>query len=250
MVDILLFGGTTEGRELSEALKRKNIPAMVCVATEYGESLLEPGGSLQVHTERLDEAAMAALMERQQPRLVLDATHPYADGVSRCIRGACAATGRPYRRVLRRSAMEAGCLTFPDMASLIGWIKGQPGVIFSSLGSKEARALSEIPDYQNRVWLRVLPSLEGLEGCLQAGFPAKHIICMQGPFSKELNEAMFRAAGADILVTKESGAAGGFTEKLAAARSCGMAIAVLARPRDADGLTAEEWLRRIEEGTI
>ncbi|MBQ2062409.1 MAG: precorrin-6A/cobalt-precorrin-6A reductase, partial [Oscillospiraceae bacterium] len=43
MVDILLFGGTTEGRELSEALKRKNVPSMVCVATEYGESLLEPG---------------------------------------------------------------------------------------------------------------------------------------------------------------------------------------------------------------
>ena len=250
MIDILLFGGTTEGRELSEALKRKNVPSMVCVATEYGESLLEPGGSLQVHAGRLDEAAMASLMEREQPRLVLDATHPYADGVSHCIQKACTATGMTYRRVLRQSAMEEGCLTFPDMAALIDWLKGQEGIIFSSLGSKEARALSEIPDFEQRVWLRVLPSLEGLEGCLKAGFPAKHIICMQGPFSRELNEAMFRAAGADILVTKESGAAGGFTEKLAAARNCGMTTAVLARPKDTDGLTAAEWLRRIEEGTI
>jgi len=250
LIDILLFGGTTEGRELSEALKRKNIRSMVCVATEYGESLLEPGGSLQVHMGRLDENAMAALMEREQPRLVLDATHPYADGVSRCIQNACAATGRAYRRVLRQTAMEKGCLTFPDLAALIDWLKGQEGVIFSSLGSKEARALSEIPDFEQRVWLRILPSPEGLEGCLQAGFPAKHIICMQGPFSRELNEAMFRAAGADILITKESGAAGGFTEKLEAARSCGMKVAVLARPKDTDGLTAEEWLRRIEEGTI
>ena len=250
MVDILLFGGTTEGRELSEALKKNNIPAMVCVASEYGESLLEPGGSLQVHAGRLDEAAMASLMEREQPRLVLDATHPYADGVSHCIQRACAATGMTYRRVLRQSAMEEGCLTFPDMAALIDWLKGQEGIIFSSLGSKEARALSEIPDFEQRVWLRVLPSLEGLEGCLKAGFPAKHIICMQGPFSRELNEAMFRAAGADILVTKESGAAGGFTEKLAAARNCGMTTAVLTRPKDTDGLTAAEWLRRIEEGTI
>ena len=250
MVDILLFGGTTEGRELSEALKKKGIPAMVCVATEYGESLLEPGGSLQVHAGRLDETAMAELMERQGPRLVLDATHPYADGVSRCIQSACAATGRTYRRVLRQSAMEEDCLTFPDMAALIEWLKGQEGVIFSSLGSKEAHALSDIPDYQQRVWLRVLPSLEGLESCLKAGFPARHIICMQGPFSRELNEAMFRAAGANILITKESGAAGGFTEKLEAARACGMTTAVLARPKDADGLTSAEWLRRIEEGTI
>ena len=104
MVDILLFGGTTEGRVLAEALKKKGIPAMVCVATEYGESLLEEGGSLAVHAERLDEAAMAALMERERPRLVLDATHPYADGVSHCIQRACAATGMTYRRVLRQSA--------------------------------------------------------------------------------------------------------------------------------------------------
>ena len=250
MVDILLFGGTTEGRVLAEALKKKGIPAMVCVATEYGESLLEEGGSLAVHAERLDEAAMAALMERERPRLVLDATHPYADDVSRSIQNACATTGMEYRRVRRESQMEADCLSFPDMAALISWLSGQEGVIFSSLGSKEARALAAVPGSEERIWLRILPSRKGLEDCLSAGFPAKHIICMQGPFSRELNEAMFRAAGANILITKESGRAGGFAEKLAAARNCGMTVAVLARPRDADGLTAAEWLRRIEEGTI
>ncbi len=250
MVDILLFGGTTEGRVLAEALKKKNVPAMVCVATEYGESLLEAGGSLTVHAERLDEAAMAALMERERPRLVLDATHPYADDVSRSIQNACAAAGREYRRVRRESQMEEGCLSFPDMEALIAWLSGREGVIFSSLGSKEARALAGIPGSAERVWLRILPSMKGLEDCLAAGFPARHIICMQGPFSRELNEAMFRAAGADVLVTKESGRAGGFPEKLAAARNCGMTTAVLARPRDAEGETAAEWLRRLEEGTI
>lgn len=250
MVEILLFGGTTEGRVLAEALKRKGIPAMVCVATEYGESLLEAGGSLRVHAERLDETAMAALMKREQPRLVLDATHPYADDVSRSIQNACAVAGRDYRRVRRESQMEADCLSFPDMAALIEWLSARDGVIFSSLGSKEARALRAVPGSEERIWLRILPSQKGLEDCLNAGFPARHIICMQGPFSQELNEAMFRAAGATILITKESGRAGGFAEKLAAARNCGMTVAVLARPRDADGDTAAEWLHRIEEGTI
>ncbi len=250
MIDVLLFGGTTEGRVLAAALKEQNVPAMVCVATEYGESLLEAGGSLQVHAERLDEAAMTELMERERPRLVLDATHPYADDVSRSIRSACAAAGREYRRVRRESRMEEGCLSFPDMESMIAWLSVQKGVIFSSLGSKEARALAEIPGSAERVWLRILPSLKGLEDCLAAGFPARHVICMQGPFSEELNEAMFRSAGADILVTKESGRAGGFPEKLAAARNCGMTVAVLERPQDADGLTAAEWLQRIKEGIL
>jgi len=250
LIDVLLFGGTTEGRELAEKLKEKEIQTLVCVATAYGESLLEPGGTLRIHRERLDEAAMAALMAQERPRLVLDATHPYADGVSRSIRAACAATDCPYRRVKRNSQPEDGCRIFPDLAAMVAWLQTQEGVIFSSLGSKEARALTAVPGFEERVWLRILPSREGLEACLEAGFPARHIICMQGPFSRELNEAMFRAAGADILITKESGGAGGFGEKLSAARACGMTTAVLERPADADGLPAAEWLERIERGTI
>ena len=40
---------------------------------------------------------------------------------------------------------------------------------------------------------------------------------MQGPFSCEMNAATIRQTGAKYLVTKESGAAGGFLEKLEAA---------------------------------
>ena len=103
---------------------------------------------------------------------------------------------------------------------------------------------------KKRIWLRILPTEQSLKDCLAAGFPPAHIICMQGPFTQELNAAMFRATKADILLTKESGAAGGFPEKLAAARACGMTAAVLARPRDRAGLTLAQWLRRIEEGTL
>ena len=53
-----------------------------------------------------------------------------------------------------------------------------------------------------------------------------------------------------ILITKESGATGGFPEKVAAARDCGMTVAVLARPQDFPGLTCEAWLQRIKEGNL
>ena len=250
MAEVVLFGGTTEGRRLAELLKEKAIPTVVCVATEYGESLLASGGTLRVQRERLDASGMAALLRREDPRLVLDATHPYAAHATEHIQNACAAAGVPYHRVRRASQPEDGCLPFPDMAALTAWLAKQSGVIFSALGVKEARQLTAVPQYRERVFLRILPSREGLAACLDAGFPARHIICMQGPFSRELNEAMFRAAGADILLTKESGSAGGFGEKVAAARRCGMTVAVLERPRDAEGLSAEEWARRIEEGRL
>ena len=43
MNKILLFGGTGEGRALAEWLLAEGIPHTVCVATEYGETLLPPG---------------------------------------------------------------------------------------------------------------------------------------------------------------------------------------------------------------
>ena len=73
---------------------------------------------------------------------------------------------------------------------------------------------------------------------------------MQGPFPEELNTAMFHASKADILLTKESGAAGGFPEKLLAAHACGMTVAVLARPTETDGLPLNVILQRITEGTL
>ena len=38
--------------------------------------------------------------------------------------------------------------------------------------------------------LRILPTAEGVGACLRAGFPASHLLCMQGPFSQALNEAL------------------------------------------------------------
>ena len=250
MAEILLFGGTSEARELAAGLKEQQIHTLVCVATEYGEALLDADGSIAVHTGRLDESAMTALIREHGPRLVLDATHPYADAVSRNIRAACERATTAYLRVKRESAKEDGFLSFPSMNALISWLNTTDGVIFSGLGAKEARALTAVAGFERRVWLRILPFIEGLNTCIEAGFPAKHIICMQGPFSKELNTAMFRAAGAEILITKESGTAGGFLEKLAAARACGMRVAVLKRPNEEAGLTLEEVKRRIEGGEL
>jgi precorrin-6x reductase len=68
---------------------------------------------------------------------------------------------------------------------------------------------------------------------------------MQGPFSRELNRAMFTAAGAAILVTKNSGPQGGFAEKLDAAGDLGMRVALLTRPVEPDGMSLERALREL-----
>lgn len=52
---------------------------------------------------------------------------------------------------------------------------------------------------------------------------------MQGPFTTELNAAMFRQTGAHYVVTKNSGHTGGFQEKLEVARQTGATVIVIER---------------------
>ena len=76
----------------------------------------------------------------------------------------------------------------------------------------------------------------------ELGFDAGHVIAMQGPFSHETNLAMLRQTKAVFLVTKESGKAGGFEDKLTAAREAGAKVILIGRPKE-DGNSLSEVLR-------
>ena len=78
--------------------------------------------------------------------------------------------------------------------------------------------------------MRILPAEGAAEHCAQLGFLPERTILEKGPFTVEQNVAHIRQAAAEILVTKESGAAGGFPEKAEAAAQCGAELLTLRRP--------------------
>ncbi len=250
MYDVVLFGGTEEGRLLAEFLAEMPLTSCVSVATAYGESLLTGNARLTVRQGRMLPEAVLDFLGTHRPRLVLDATHPYAQHISDTLQDCCARLNLPLLRIIRGTQTVEGCRCFGDMESMTAYLNTVEGRIFSTMGAKEASALTHVRDYAQRVTLRRRPCREPLAEVLALGFPAKHIICMQGPFSEELNKAMFAAAGCRILVTKESGAAGGFSEKIAAAQALGMEICVWTRPRRESGVDLEGAKEKIRELTI
>ena len=238
---ILLFGGTGEGRELAEWMLSQGLDATVCVATEYGETLLPDGA--QVHVGRLDAGAMETLMAGGYT-LVIDATHPYAVEVTKNIRAAAQAAGLPCLRLLRQSDREDGCQKAADMAAAADLLEGLPGKVLLTTGSKELDAFAR-PGLRERCCPRVLPMADSLERCLALGFPPKNIICMRGPFTKEMNLATLRQFHVRTLVTKDTGGYGGFRAKADAAREAGCDLVVVERPQTEEGLTLEEVQRRL-----
>lgn len=246
MDKILLFAGTTEGRNLAEFLEKNQIPTEVRVATQYGETLLEEGKYLHVHAGRLDETEMEQQIQKQQITLVIDATHPYAVIVSQNIRRACSRTGTEYIRLARKETDASWKQEMEDVtevasvAEAAAFLAKKEGRIFAATGSKELSAYQVIPDYQDRVVARVLSTPEAVSECAMLGFSGKNLICMQGPFTEDLNVAMLRQAQASWMVTKESGKAGGFLEKLRAAKKAGAKLVVIKRPGERSEEIAED----------
>lgn len=236
---VLLFAGTEEGRTLFEHLYSHGVPVDLSVATEYGRNLIEHGRQ-KVFVNRLDEQEMQHLLEQKGYTLAVDVTHPYATEVTKNIRNACSVAGVPYLRVLRKSGLEEGAALCSDLSEAVHILSAGTGNILSTIGSKELAALTQIPSYRTRVFARILPTSEALQTALSLGFPAKNLICMQGPFTKEMNVSMLRQFGCRYLLTKDSGTVGGFEEKIAAAKEAGALPLVVGRTSKEAGISYDD----------
>ena len=243
MCKLCVFAGTTEGRELTDFLCDQGVRVTACVATEYGEALLTPRENLTISAKRLTDREMEELFTRERFDRVIDATHPYASAVTENIAAACERTGTPYLRLSRRGAEKAEEGVFVlDIAGAVEYLNGTQGPILLTTGSKELAKYTDLADFSNRVYARVLPMEDSLALCREAGLKPAHILAMQGPFTREMNVAMLRSLGAKFLVTKDSGTAGGFDEKVSAAREAGAALVVIGRPPQRCGLSLEETI--------
>ena len=251
MKPVIIFAGTIEGRTLSEYLAGRGVSVIACVATEYGETLIAERPCLRVHAGRLDEGQMEQWIRAQDPVLVVDATHPYASVVSKNLAQACGNTGTEYIRLVREASdlgkLSGKAVITESVDEAVEYLKGTEGNILATTGSKELDKYTAIPDYENRVYARVLSTAEVAASCEKLGFRGKNLICMQGPFSEDLNAAMLRQFDCRYLVTKETGKAGGFEEKIRAAGRAGAQVVLIGRPEELPGYSYAETVRILEE---
>lgn len=232
MKKVLVFAGTTEGRELAELLADSNIKCSVCVATDYALELMNDK-RLDVHCGRLTEEEMEVLMRDGKFDVVVDATHPYAQIVSQNVRQAADMESISLIR-LRRSteSAEEGFVSFKTHEECSAWLSFQTGNILLTTGSKDLGSYAKNETIKNHLFVRVLPGEESIRLCTANGITGRQIIAMQGPFSAQMNECILREYSIDWMVTKISGHAGGFEEKVEAAKKAGVGVCAILPPSE------------------
>ena len=248
MYKVLVFAGTTEGYEICRFLADHQVRTMGFAATEYGGKSLTENEYLTVQTGRLDETAMEQVFIQEKPEMVLDATHPYAAEVTVNICTACEKTQTLYRRVLRESgSREDKAVYVESVQAAAQYLDQTQGNVLLTTGSKELAGFTGMKNYQERLYARVLSLPNVMQACAELGFEGKHLIGMQGPFSRELNAAMLRQYRCKYLVTKDTGKAGGFQDKIDAALECDAVPVIIGRPLKEEGMSVKECKRFLTE---
>ncbi len=253
---IWVLAGTIDAREIIRRLKAEGFDAVASAITERGKRLAKKAGADYV-AGAMDEDKMVEFLRVKMIRAAVDATHPYAVDASLNAMRACSKLKVPYLRFERPPVEARG-----DHIHLVedfqeaGRKAAELGdVIFYAAGSRNIGAFLGACKGK-RVVARVLRDEEVVEECLRLGLRSEDIIADIPPYSKEDNLAMFRQYGADVLVTKESGIAGGMLDKLEAAHELGIQVVVVRRPAvdypetvDDYG-EAVEWVKMVAKQSV
>lgn len=232
-----VFSGTSDGNALAREMVTQGYAVVVSTATEYGGELaIQDCPSVAVWAGRQGMEARRQALVRQQARVIVDATHPFATLISEQLMTLSSELGIPYIRYERPSAavpenMLDGvefCNSMQEAAQRAIELGKR---IFLATGSKDLPTFLQTSDATQRQWFtRITPEPELIKRAIELGIPRAHICAMQGPFSEAINLALWQDWQIDCIITKDSGDAGGMLAKVQAAKKLGVPILVIARP--------------------
>lgn len=231
---LLIFGGTTEGRQAAQEARSRGEDVLVCVTSAYARALLPNG--ICCHVGALGPEEMLDFIRVRRPERIVDATHPYALRATENIRRCAEILGLPCERIVRPQAAGG----WREAAEWVGDAQGAARALLRTEGNVLLTTGSHTLDVYAacvdpaRLYARVLPTPSALETCRKAGVPSSHVIAMQGPFSAALNAALYDQLAIRAMVSKDSGTAGGVEEKVLPALARDIHVILIRRPKEAE----------------
>lgn len=249
MNEVLIFGGTTEGRLLAKGFSDNNVPSVYFAATGYGADLLGDIPLVEIREGRLSSDGIKNVVEERKPKAIVDATHPYATEVKKSIREALIDKPEIPFFCVKRSELaicgDEAVRYFDDENDCAAALLQTDGTVFLTTGTKTLPVFSKDESLRKRLFVRVIPNIESLKICEDCGIAGDRIIAAQGPFSKEENLLMMKRAGASVLVMKKSGREGGEDERINAAREAGVKCFVIKRPDSEPGDSIDQVFEEV-----
>jgi precorrin-6A/cobalt-precorrin-6A reductase len=227
---IWLIGGTSESVEVARAIAALSLPYLITVTTPDAVSLYRTIPDRSVFVGRLNQYTGYRFCQDNFIKIIIDASHPHAELISRLAIELSQTLPLPYLRYERPRIATATGLELDSVETLVtgDYLLGQR--VLLTLGYK---ALPQFREWHDRATLftRLLPVVHSLEKAIEAGFTSDRIIALRPPISAEMERALWRQWGITLVVTKASGSAGGEDIKRAVANELDVPLITIARPQ-------------------
>ena len=236
---VLILGGTGEARQLAARLAADQRLDVISSLAGRVADPVRPAGRVRIGGFG-GPAGLAAWLAAERIGAVIDATHPFAAGITASAVTAAGQAGLPLL-VLRRPGWQAGpgddWRRVPSMAAAAAALPGDRVFLTTGRDSLAAFAADE------RRWFLV----RSVEAPAPPAPPRMLVVLERGPFSEEGELALMRTHAIDVLVSRDSGGPQ-TAAKLTAARRLGIPVVMVDRPPAATAPTvttaeaAAEWL--------
>jgi precorrin-6A/cobalt-precorrin-6A reductase len=231
---ILVLGGTSESRAVVSLLLQKMQPFILTTTTDYDSTGEEEGKFEHVVTRFSRENMLEFLLQRKINRII-DATHPFAEQISRLAISLSAVGKIKYIRYDRNRIEipeNVEITRAKDTKEAVEALIRTDGNIFLTTGAQTLDYFSRLlGDRRDQVFVRVLPLSTSLAECERCGIKPSHIVAMQGPFDNEINRYLLQKFNIAVMVTKDTGMEGGLREKIDACIYCGVRIVIIEPPK-------------------
>ncbi|HQU68807.1 MAG TPA: cobalt-precorrin-6A reductase [Albidovulum sp.] len=223
MTRVLLLGGTSEASALARALADSGVDAVFSYAGRTGAPVAQP---LPTRTGGFGGAeGLADYLRAEGITHLVDATHPFAAGMSRNAIAASEATGVPLL-AFERPAWQAGpgddwrCVA--DVGEAVAALPDAPARVFLAIGKQTLQPFAA--KSQHHYLLRLVDPPEG-----PLPLPDAEAVIARGPFGEEDDLRLLTDHRIGWIVAKNSGGAGA-EAKLIAARRLGLPVVMIDRP--------------------
>ncbi|MFD7586905.1 cobalt-precorrin-6A reductase [Kitasatospora sp. NPDC059811] len=228
---VLILGGTTEGRALAAALVE--LPSLRVTSSLAGRVAQPrlPAGEVRIGGFGGPDG-LADWLRGERVDAVIDATHPFAAGMSRNAALAAAAADVPLLALRRPGWAPVPGDRWHHAPSLAAAAELLPGLgrrVFLTTGRQGIATFAHL-DHLHFLARSVDPPEPPLPSTLE-------VLLDRGPFTLDGERALLREHRIDVVVTKDSGGAA-TAPKLTAARELGLPVVVVERPPLPDGVPA------------
>lgn len=222
---VLVLGGASEASALATLLAaRSDIEAIMSFAGRTKAPVAPP---IPLRIGGFGGAdGLAAYLAAERIDVLVDATHPFAEQISRNARIAAARANMPLIILSRPAwARETGdrWIEVPDMASAVGALGDKSRRVFLAIGRLQLAAFEAAPQH-----FYLIRSIDPVA----PAFPHCRAIAARGPFDADAEERLLRDEMIDVIVAKNSGSPAVFG-KILAARRLGLPVIMVERPYDA-----------------